>query len=102
MSSGETGKSEFFPHACSVRPIQVMKLNPILEEVWRVKDDLAREAGHDIHRLCENTRKWATEHPHPGPLIRTAEELRQFLTQKAQRRSEETETALHDKPPPKT
>lgn len=33
-----------------------MKPNPILEEVWRVKDELAREAGHDIHHLYENTR----------------------------------------------
>ena len=26
-----------------------MKTNPILEEVWRIKDELAREAGHDVH-----------------------------------------------------
>ena len=33
-----------------------MKPNPILEEAWRVKDELAREANDDLHRLCENTR----------------------------------------------
>jgi hypothetical protein len=27
-------------------------MNPILEELWRTKDDLASEAGGDVHRLC--------------------------------------------------
>lgn len=49
--------------------IQLMKPNPILEEVWRIKDELAREAGYDIHRLCENTRQWAETHPHSGPVV---------------------------------
>ena len=56
-----------------------MKSNPILEEVWRVKDELAREAGYDPHRLCENTRQWAAAHPHPGPRVQNAEELRRVL-----------------------
>ena len=46
-----------------------MKSNPIVEEVWRIKDELAREAGSDMHRLCENTRQWAAEHPHTGPVV---------------------------------
>ena len=58
-----------------------MKADPILEEVWRIKDELAREAGNDVHRLCENTRKWAAEHPHPGPVLQSADELRQFIEQ---------------------
>lgn len=56
-----------------------MKVDPILEEVWRVKDEMAREAGYDVRRLCENTRKWAAEHPNSGPVIHTAEELRQYV-----------------------
>ena len=43
------------------------KMNPILEDLWRVKDDLAREAGHDIQRICENTRRWAAAHPGSTP-----------------------------------
>jgi hypothetical protein len=78
-----------------------MKPNPILEEVWRVKDELAREAGHDIHRLCENTRQWAAEHPHPGPVVRNAEELRQLVTTKERQHAETSAMALNDKPPPK-
>ena len=41
-----------------------MKSNPILEEVWRIKDELARETNYDIHQLRENTRRWAAEHLH--------------------------------------
>jgi hypothetical protein len=76
-----------------------MKRNPILEEVWRVKDELAREAGDDIHRLCENTRQWAAEHPHPGPVVRNAEELRQLVAEKERQRSANSAMALNDKPP---
>jgi hypothetical protein len=58
-----------------------MKPNPILEEVWRIKDELAREAGDDVHRMCENTRKWAAEHPHTGPIVRDADALRRYYEQ---------------------
>ena len=76
-----------------------MKPNPILEEVWRVKDELAREAGGDIHRLCENTRQWAAEHPHTGPVVRNAEDLRQLVAEKERQRAGSAALALNDKPP---
>ena len=57
-----------------------MKADSILEEVWRVKDDLAREAGNDIHRMCGNARKWLAEHPHAGPVARNAKELHRLAT----------------------
>jgi hypothetical protein len=75
-----------------------MKPNPILEEVWRVKDDLAREAGHDIHRLCENTRQWAATHPHSGPVVRDAAELRQLVAEQERQRADASAMALNDKP----
>lgn len=56
-----------------------MNGNPILEEIWRIKDELAREAGYDVHQLCENTRQWADAHPRTGPVIRNAEELRLWM-----------------------
>ncbi len=71
-----------------------MKPNPILEEIWQIKDDLAREAGDDVRRMCENTRKWAAEHPHPGPVVRNAEELRRYYE------GQEVETlVLREEPP---
>jgi hypothetical protein len=51
-----------------------MKSPPILEEVWRVKDELAREAGCDIRRFCASLRRWPAEHPQPGRVIHSAEE----------------------------
>lgn len=55
------------------------KKNPILEELWQTKDALAREAGDDVARICENTRRWAAAHPHSGPAVKDAAELRAWL-----------------------
>jgi len=53
-----------------------MKPDPILEELWAVKDKLAREAGYDVDRFVENLRQWEKAHPQTGRVIRNAEELR--------------------------
>ena len=76
-----------------------MKANPILEEVWRIKDELAREAGYDLHRMCENNRKWAAEHPHSGPVVRNAEELRLLMAEKERKLAEASALALNEEPP---
>ena len=75
-----------------------MKSNPILEEVWRIKDQLAAEAGYDMDRFFENLRKWAAEHPHPGPRVRNAEELHQLPAEMEGRRAVEAAMILNDKP----
>ena len=36
--------------------IRNMESNPMLEEVWRIKDKLARDAGDDAQRWCQETR----------------------------------------------
>lgn len=56
-------------------------MNPILEEVWRIKDELAREADNDLHRLCEIARQEAAKIPNLGPRIETPEELRRYFEQ---------------------
>ncbi len=72
------------------------KTNPILEELRQTKDDLAREAGDDVARICENTRRWAAAHPHSGPVVKDASELRAWLA-----RQEESELSVvrEDTPP---
>ena len=75
-----------------------MKANPILEEVWRIKDQLAAEAGYDIDRFFDNLRKWEAEHPHSGPVVHNAEELRQLIARKERERAEKAALALNDKP----
>ena len=73
-----------------------MEPNPILEEVWRIKDELAREAGDDLHRLCENTRRWAAEHPHCGPIVGDARELRRLAEEYGIRHSQSASIAIND------
>ena len=74
-----------------------MKTNPILEEVWRVKDQLAAEAGYDVDRFFENLRKWVAAHPHSGPVVRNAEELR--LLAAGDLKSDASGLALNEEPP---
>jgi hypothetical protein len=35
-----------------------MESNPMLVDVWRIKAEGAREAGEDIHHLCQHIRQW--------------------------------------------
>jgi hypothetical protein len=79
-----------------------MKAIPMLEDLWKVKDDLAREAAYDTHHFFENLRKWAAEHPHPGPVIHTAEEMREFVDEKESERASQSALTLNDKPRSKT
>lgn len=76
-----------------------MKSDPILEEVWRIKDELAREANYDVHQLCENTRRWMAQHPPTGPVVRNVEELRQLLAEQERQRKEQSALTLNEEPP---
>jgi len=75
-----------------------MKTNPLLEELWQVKDDLAREAGYDIHRIFADLRM--AEARHSGPLLRTADELRRYATKLEHRHGASSALALREEPPP--
>jgi len=75
-----------------------MKTNPLLEELWRAKDDLAREAGYDIGRIFAELR--AAEARQPGPLIRSADELRCYVADQEHRREATLTPALKVEPPP--
>jgi hypothetical protein len=76
-----------------------MKPNPILEEIWHIKDELAREAGYDLHRMCENTRKWAAAHPRPGRVVHSAQDLRELAEEEEPKRAEAGGLALKEEPP---
>ena len=78
-----------------------MKADPILEELWKVKDELAREAGYDTHQFFENLRRWEAEYPHPGPVVHSAEELRLLVAEKKRQRAQESALALNEEPPRK-
>jgi hypothetical protein len=74
-----------------------MNTNPILEEVRRVKDQLAADSGYDMDRFFENLREWSAAHPHSGRVIRDAEELRKLVAEEERRRKTEFAPVLNDK-----
>jgi len=76
-----------------------MKPNPILQEVWDIKDRLAAEAGYDVHRFVEQLREWSPKHPPSGPMIRNAEELRQLIAEKERQRAGQPAATLNEEPP---
>jgi hypothetical protein len=50
----------------------MMKADPILRELWKVKDDLAEECSHDLRRLFERLK--ASQGPHSERLINRAKD----------------------------
>ncbi len=76
-----------------------MKPDPILAELWKVKDALAAEAGYDTDRFLENLRRWEAEHPPKGRVVHSAEELRQLVEEEELQRAEAAAWILKDKPP---
>ena len=75
-----------------------MRTNPILEEVWRIKDQLAAESGYDVNRFFEQLQAWSAAHPHPSRVVHSAEELRQLVTEKERQSALASPMALNDQP----
>ena len=69
--------------------------NPLLEEIWEIKDRLAAEAGGDIHVFCDQLRAWSAAHPHPGPVAKNPADLRALLAKK----EAEESLVLREDPP---
>jgi hypothetical protein len=69
-----------------------------MEELWVIKDKLAREAGYDLGRFVDNLRRWEAAHPHSGRVICSGEELRQFVEEEESKRASASALALNDKP----
>jgi len=76
-----------------------MKPDAIMEELWAIKDKLAREAGYDPDRFVDNLRRWETTHPHSGRVLRTPEELHQFVAEEERKRAASSTLALNEDPP---
>src|SRR2546426_5152384 len=56
-----------------------MKAEPILREVEAVKDRLSEQAGGDMRRFLDQMDAWLQQHPHPGPVVKSPEELQARL-----------------------
>ena len=49
--------------------------NDPLLEIYRIKDDLAREAGYDTKKFFEQLSEWVKQNPIPADRLVTPEEL---------------------------
>jgi hypothetical protein len=79
-----------------------METNPILEEIWRIKDELSREYAADPEAYFARLDEIANAEEKAGrKVIRSTEELRQLMAEGERQRVEESAMALNDKPPRK-
>ncbi len=79
-----------------------MKADPILEELWRVKDELSREMAADPDAYFAKLDKITDAEEKAGrKVIRSAAELQQLLAQRESQLAGESAMALNDKPPRK-
>jgi hypothetical protein len=75
--------------------------DPILEEIWTIKEKLAHEADYDVNSFFENLRRWELQHPHPGAVVHSAEELQQVVADAGSKRMEASALTLKEGPVPK-
>jgi len=79
-----------------------MKADPILEELWRVKDQLSREMAADPAAYFAKLDKITNAEEKAGrKVIRSAEELHQLVAEKERQRVAQAAMVLNDKPPRK-
>lgn len=72
-----------------------MKPDPLIEEIWKTKDDLARQARYDVHRFFNELRRWSAEHPGGIPLV-SAEDLRRLAQSAEFHQSQHADLVLKD------
>lgn len=76
-----------------------MKADPILEEVWRIKDELSREFVADPDAYFAKLNEIGkTEEKTGRKVIRSAEELRQLVKEKERQLAESAAMGLNDNP----
>ncbi len=76
-----------------------MEADSVLNELWAVKELLAREAGYDADRFIQNLRRWETDHPANISTIRNATDIQKFMAEAAQKQSVSSALILNDLPP---
>ena len=75
-----------------------MKADPILEEVWRIKDKLSHEMAADPAAYSAKLDEIASTEQKAGrKVIRSAAELRQHVVQREHQLAEESALVLNDK-----
>lgn len=76
-----------------------MKANPILEEIWRIKDELSREYAADPNAYFAKLNEIAGAEEKAGrKVVRSAAELRRLMAEDERKRDEQAPLVLNDKP----
>jgi len=76
-----------------------MKADPILEELWRIKDELSLEMAADpTAYLAKLDAMIKAEEKAGRKIIRSPEELRQHIAEGERQHTEEAAMILNDKP----
>lgn len=76
-----------------------MKVNPILEEVWKIKDELSREFAADPDAYCAKLNEIGKAEEKAGrKVIRSAAGLRELVAEKERQFAASAALALNDKP----
>lgn len=76
-----------------------MNTNPILEEIWRIKDELSREYAADPDAYFAKLNEIADVEEKAGrKVVRSTVELRQLMAKEEHERAEQAALALNDKP----
>jgi hypothetical protein len=79
-----------------------VKADPILEELWRIKNELSREmAAAPAAYFAKLEAITQAEEKAGRKVIHSAAELRQFVAERERQRARESATVLNDKPPRK-
>lgn len=68
-----------------------MKPDSILEEIWRIKDELGARHGFDVRKICEELREKEARWKGANPLVRSRAELQRLAN------AGESAMALNDK-----
>ncbi len=77
-----------------------MNTNPILEEVWRIKDQLSQEIAADPDAYFAKLNEISNAEEKAGrKVIRSAADLRELVTKRERQLAEESAMTLNDKPP---
>ena len=56
-----------------------MYTNELLEEIWAIREELAREADYDVAKHFDQLREHMEKNPLPVRAVRTPEEMSRFL-----------------------
>jgi len=72
-----------------------MITNPLLEEIWAVKDRLSAEAGEDIHVFCQQLRDWSAKNLPRNMVVCDPSQLRALLA----KQEEEVSLVLREDSP---